>query len=130
MFFFRVTSNTTVFTLITIHTFLSLAYTSCGTTGEIDGEDIIFRNLVTVRPSGANTVKSYLVGNEYVSYIVECKLPRKFNVSTSLVNVTIADSISAKTSKVFQFSSLTYIMGAYGFVGLTVLAFFASVFPC
>ena len=74
-------------------------YSSCGTTSRIEGDDIILQNIVTLRPIGSKTVKAHLVGEEYGSYTVECIIPRRFNMSTNMMNVTIQDYLSAKTSK-------------------------------
>ena len=73
-------------------------YTSCGTTSQVDGENIIFKNIVTLRPIGAKTVKPHLVGEEYGSYFVNCKIPRNVNMSTEVLNITVRDSVTARTS--------------------------------
>ena len=88
-----------LFTLINSAYFL--AYNSCGTTSEVVGENIVFKNIVTLRPIGSKTVKAHLVGEEYGSFFVECKIPRNVNVSTNVMNITKKNSVTAKTSMKF-----------------------------
>ena len=101
-----------LFTLINSAYFL--AYTSCGTTSEVVGENIVFKNIVALRPIGTKTVKPHLVGEEYASYFVECSIPRNVNMSTNVMNITRKDSVTAKTSIKF-FKSLIKPCARLGF---------------
>ncbi|XP_066932376.1 uncharacterized protein [Clytia hemisphaerica] len=78
---------------------LKTGYTKCGTTSHIEDDVIIFRNRVTIRQKGKKISKAHLEDEwEYGSYVVECKIPNNVNISTSVLNITMKDTISSRIS--------------------------------
>uniref|UniRef100_A0A7M5WR78 ZP domain-containing protein n=1 Tax=Clytia hemisphaerica TaxID=252671 RepID=A0A7M5WR78_9CNID len=89
------------------HLILEAGYSSCGTRAIDNGNDVTFKNQVSVNLNATNAYKNNLLEriDTFATYSVECNVPQGVNVTHEYgANITKADLVEGVSSSTDQFT--------------------------